>query len=1062
MGGGRQRTTRPGGGAGLRQPPDLKEYLQAHAAHTRGDLDGAHANYLRALAKVPEHSGCLLGLGLIAFARRAFIEAEELLTRADAAEPGDLTILGNLAAALVENGKFEDCAATCERVLAEDGNHYVALTNLSFAVRRQGDAGRAATLARRAIAVKPAGANAHLALGNALLDAAGHAGGHDGELLTAFRAAYSLDPNNPAAILSLAGVLIERRDLPEAIGLLKRGMASHAGNTQFPQLLARAYIASNDYQTALVVAREFVALSPHCAQAHGMVAQICMYLKKFDDALEAGETALSLDPNLHHVKLDMCQVRQLLCHWDGLDELQRDVTGVMLETEKISGPFHLISMDGPQGSAETQLRAAEIYQKRVAAQTGGRTAALCQGALKTQTGRPLKIGYLSSDYTEHATASLICELIERHDRSRFEVIAYCYSVEDQSAFRDRLRRGFDRFVEIGHLPIEDAADRIRADGVDILVDLKGFTQGSRGRILMHRPAPIQVNYLGFPGTLGAPFVDYIIGDEFVTPMSSQRHYSERIVQLPNCYQPNDTQRPTDRYLVRREDYGLPPEAFVFCSFNNVNKLTRRVFGVWMRLLAAVPGSVLWLLSGNVTVQDNLRREAEAGGVDAERLVFAPIVPLPMHISRMRLADLFLDCFPCTAHTTASEAMWAGLPLVTCAGETFASRVAGSILTAAGLPDLVTTTLEDYEALALDLALDRDRLAAVRARVGHSPATPLFDIARYTRDLEAAYLRMADRYDAGQQAEAFAVRDLPQHGATAPAIPAETTPMQELLTRPDALTCAIAEPETYMDAKVAFDGCPLCKGHDIAPLGDANCTRHQLYKKPLPPMVHWRYCQDCRHVFSDGFHNDAARAILYPRTPAPELAGYDLERQRVNSAKIVQRIAQRAGPGVWLDVGFGNGSLMFTAEEWGYRSIGLDVRPDNVAAMRELGFAAHLATLHMFDPPEPCSVISLVNVLQYIPYPAEAIAACARMLREDGVLFLVLPNMDSMAWRMLDRQKANGFWADLEIYHHFTRQRLYQMLVENGLVPIEYNVSERHRASMEVMAIRIPAEGAGQD
>ena len=371
-------------------------------------------------------------------------------------------------------------------------------------------------------------------------------------------------------------------------------------------------------------------------------------------------------------------------------------------------------------------------------------------AAPPRSGR-LRIGYLSSDFHDHATAYLIAELIERHDRDRFEIYGYSYGADPGGAMRARLVSAFDRFTDIDALPHRDAAARIRADDIDILVDLKGHTHRARPKILAFRPAPVQVNYLGFPGTMGAPFIDYIVADEFIVPRDRQMLFAEKLAYLPDCYQPNDTRREIAA-APGRAACGLPAQGFVFCAFNNSFKITPAFFAIWMRLLQQVPGSVLWLLESNALVRRNLGAAAVAAGVDPGRLVFAPMQPHGQHLARHRHADLFLDTLPCNAHTTASDALWAGLPVLTCVGETFAGRVAGSIVRAAGLAELATNSPRDYEAQALALARDPARLAGIRSRLGAGrEKLPLFDMAKRTRDLEALYARMAEICRSGRPA-----------------------------------------------------------------------------------------------------------------------------------------------------------------------------------------------------------------------------------------------------------------------------------------------------------------------
>jgi predicted O-linked N-acetylglucosamine transferase (SPINDLY family) len=362
---------------------------------------------------------------------------------------------------------------------------------------------------------------------------------------------------------------------------------------------------------------------------------------------------------------------------------------------------------------------------------------------------PIRIGYLSSDYHEHPTAYLIAELLERHDRARFVVHGFSTGPDDRGPSRARVIAGCDRFVDLERVAHVDAARRIAADHIDILVDLNGLTQGARPRMLAHRPAPLQVNYLGYPGTMGADFIDYVIVDPVVVPADEQPWFDEQLVHLPHSYQVNDSKRPVAAVRPTRAAAGLPDTGFVFCCFNSSYKLRPEFLAIWLRLLAAVPDSVLWLLEFAPAASDRLRRAAAAGGIDPMRLVFAPSVRFPDHLARQPLADLCLDTLPYGGHTTASDALWSGVPLVTCRGATFPGRVGASLLTALGLPELIAEGLADYEALALALARDPERLGALRRRLAAARDTaPLFDCARFTRDLERAYDAMMARHDAG--------------------------------------------------------------------------------------------------------------------------------------------------------------------------------------------------------------------------------------------------------------------------------------------------------------------------
>jgi predicted O-linked N-acetylglucosamine transferase (SPINDLY family) len=354
----------------------------------------------------------------------------------------------------------------------------------------------------------------------------------------------------------------------------------------------------------------------------------------------------------------------------------------------------------------------------------------------------------------------MAELIELHDRSRFEVTGVSWGADDKSAMRTRLGKAFDTFIDVASASDLDVARRLRGEEVSIAVDLKGLTGNDRLGIFAHRPAPIQVGYLGYPATVGSSFLDYVLADPVVLPFDQQPHWTERIVHLPDCYQANDRQRALPQPTATRAELGLPARGVVFCSFNNSWKITAQVFDVWMRLLRDTEASVLWLLDDNAAATRSLRREAQARGIDPGRLVFAPRVEPEAHLARHRHADLFLDTLPCNAHTTASDALWMATPLVTCIGSSFAGRVAASLLQAVGLPELVTRSLEDYEALARRLAAEPARLQDIKARLEAGRRTArLFDSERLCRNIEAAYERMWEIKQRGGTPQSFAVGDV---------------------------------------------------------------------------------------------------------------------------------------------------------------------------------------------------------------------------------------------------------------------------------------------------------------
>lgn len=560
----------------------------------------------------------------------------------------------------------------------------------AIATFQRGESEAAVDLLRRAIEANPESAVAANDLGSILAQM-----GRTAEAIRAFRRAIELVPEYPEAHNNLANLYQMTGSLEEAV----------AG-----------------YQTAL-------RLCPEYAEAYRNLASALRRLGKTEEATAALITAVSINPSYIDAIATLVHQLKDQCDWRMVDDLTQQLIHCVESGSGAVNPFVFLTLET---TPRQQLQCAEQWARARRLATSGAAQVL------TKRER-ITVGYLSADFQEHATAHLISGLFELHDRGRFRIIGYSYGADDGSEARARLRGSFDSFVDLEHVSHASAAARIRADGVDILVDLKGYTADARPEIMAMRPVPIQVSYLGYPGTMGTRAIDYVLVDRFVVPPHQQEHFTETLVHLPDCYQVNDRRRPIAAAHSRAE-YGLPESGFVFCCFNSSHKITAVTFDIWMRLLEQVPGSVLWLLETRPAAMANLRREAEArlkGG--SERLIFAPWVANAEHLARFAVADLFLDTLPYNAHTLTSDALWGGCPVLTSVGETFASRVAGSSLHAAGLPELVTSNPKEYEAAALRLAEDRTELERLRARIQKSRAeSPLFDTPRFARAIETAF------------------------------------------------------------------------------------------------------------------------------------------------------------------------------------------------------------------------------------------------------------------------------------------------------------------------------------
>jgi len=429
----------------------------------------------------------------------------------------------------------------------------------------------------------------------------------------------------------------------------------------------------------------------------------------------------------------LLHAKMKICSWSGLAESLEDISKKVVANERVVNPFPLLALND---DALLHKKCSEIYiQSRYPFNP------VLEPISKRPQNQKIRIGYFSADFKNHPVAFLIAELFEIHDRSQFEIYAFSLlkAADDMGG---RLKLAFDHFIEVGNKSDIEIAQLSRGLNIDIAVDLTGITDSSRTGIFSYRAAPIQVNYLGYPGTMGADYIDYIVADKTLIPVESQSCYLEKVVYLSNSYQVNDRKRLISDRQFTKQELGLPENGFVFCCFNNNFKILPATFDGWMRILSTVEGSVLWLLQDNSWVVENLKKEAKKQGIAADRLVFAERLPLPEHLARHRQADLFLDTFPYNAHTTTSDALWAGLPVLTLMGKSFASRVAASLLNAIGLPELITNTQEEYEALAIELAMNPQKLADIKLKLAHNRlTTPLFDTPLFTKNLESAYTKM---------------------------------------------------------------------------------------------------------------------------------------------------------------------------------------------------------------------------------------------------------------------------------------------------------------------------------
>ena len=723
--------------------PEVLYNNLGNALRGQGRLDEAVANLRQAIALKADYPEAHTNLGNALHQQGQLDEAMACHRQAIALRPNLPHAHSHLGNVLGDLGRWEDAIACHRKALEIWPDYPEAHTNLGTALQLQGLLSEAIASHRRAITLKPGLTEAHINLGNSLRDQ-----GQLGDAAACFNRALGLSPNHPIAYNGLGDVLWRQGRMNEAIASLRKAIEVDPAYPEGYSNLGNVLREQGQLAEAETCLRQAIALKPSLREAHSNLGNVLWGMGRVEEAIASLRRAVELTPDSLEDMSLLAYLRRQICDWDGVDSDIARALDLAEHSAQAMPPFIFLTLSS---SPDLHLACARRWAAKIA-----NAAPRAFTHARPEAKSKIRLGYLSADFRTHPVASLVVELIEKHDRSRFEVVGYSYGPDDGSEIRQRLVRAFDIFVDARDLAHEVLAQQIYDDGVDILIDLTGYTNMTRTAVLVGRPAPIQVNYLGYPGTMGADFVDYILVDSFVAPADQQVYFTEKLVHLPHCYQPNDSKRAIAETTPTRADCGLPDDAFVFCCFNNAQKITPQTFDLWMRILSVIPNGVLWLL-GNDSVTRNLEKQAVARGVDPARLVFAAHMAAPEHLARHRLADLFLDTLPYNAHTTASDALWAGLPVLTLVGNSFAGRVAGSLLQAIGLPELMTDSEEHYLALAVELASNPIRLGQIRQKLAdYRLTTPLFDIDRFTQGIEAAYAKMWQGWLMGESPMSFTV------------------------------------------------------------------------------------------------------------------------------------------------------------------------------------------------------------------------------------------------------------------------------------------------------------------
>ncbi len=676
-----------------------------------GRFDDAERLYRQILRDNPKHIDALYLLGSLAFQRGRAQEALDRFDEVLRAHPGVAEALSAKGAVLSSLGRHQDALAAYDASLATRPNQPQAWSNRG---------------------------NTLLALGRSM------------DAVQSYDRALALLPDYPHALRNRASALVALGRLDDALTSVQRALQLAPPFAEAWQDCAGILVQLGRRDEAIVAYDRALALSPSDAALLYGRANALSILKRYDEAIRDCEAVLSSHPDYPYVRGVLIQSKLQACDWGGLEGQTEQISRGIAGAQRVITPFNLKALsDSP--AEHLQCARNWIAHEILPAATPSAPRA-------GRTHDRIRLAYVSADFTNSAVASLMAGVFEHHDRGRFEAIAVSFGPEDRIPMRMRLEAAFERFIDVQRMSDAKVAAALRSMEVDIAVDLMGLTGPCRTGIFAHRAAPVQVNYLGFPGTIGAPFMDYIVADATVIPDGQHIHYAEKVVTLPHCYLPPGDRRAIPERPPTRQEAGLPASGFVFASFNNAYKFNPAMFDIWMNLLRAVEGSLLWLPENNAYARRNLIREAERRGVSGERIDFAPLLPdAGAHLTRLSCADLFLDTCPYNAHTTCMDALWAGLPVVTFMGNSFASRVAASALKAAGMAELIAESAQSYEALALALAREPARLQAIRSKLaGQRSTAPLFDTKLFTRGLEAAFMTMWERQQRGEPAAPFVV------------------------------------------------------------------------------------------------------------------------------------------------------------------------------------------------------------------------------------------------------------------------------------------------------------------
>ena len=710
-----------------------------------GRLQEAAQAYSDILRAEPGHFEALHALGIIFYQSGQLEEAERLIGQAAAVNPQAADVQYNRGSLLLRLNRPSEALSCFDRALALRADYAEALGNRGNTLVKLGRFGAARADFEALLRLRPGLAEGWNNLGAVLLKLNRYE-----DALDSFGKALAIRPDYPDARRSQGGIFFKLKNYEAALNAADTALGFNPKNADAWEQRADSLNELTRHDEALASYDAVIALKPDAMDALYNRANVLTALRRFEEAARDYKTVLRLKPDYHYAPGNLLFCRLASCDWSEFEETIAEINAGLAGGQPVSPPFHALVASADAPAAFT---AATLWTKHGYSAAG---EPLWRGEIYRHDR--IRLAYLSANFHDHAVARLLAGVFEHHDRRRFETFAISFGPDDQGPLRARLTNAFEHFIDMRSAPSEQIASLLRVNEIDIAVDLMGYTEGSRPGILLYRPAPVQVNYLGYPGTMGADYIQYVIADATVIPSTEHSWFSEQIVYLPHSYLPADARRNMAPISQIRSETGLPDDAFVFCCFNNNYKFTPTMFDVWLRLLRKCERSVLWLSQANEAAVRNLRQRARERDVAPERLIFAPFVPRDEdHLARLAHADLFLDTVPYNAHATASDALWAGVPVLTLAGPNFPGRVGASLAQSVGMPEMIAPDLATYETRALEFAHNPDVLAAAKAKLARNRRShPLFDTARYTRELEAAFSSMWMRSQQGLLPESFRV------------------------------------------------------------------------------------------------------------------------------------------------------------------------------------------------------------------------------------------------------------------------------------------------------------------